>query len=139
MSMTVLDRAEIEQSLALLETAAASDANVKAAAEKLRRALRDAEAHNLLTTAEAAAALGVRSINTVKRWVKTGYIHGVQRNERIMIPVSEILRIHDDDRVRAQRAVGTLQEEIADFGRELTEAELLALKAGRPGRLPWER
>lgn len=139
MSMTVLDRSEIEQSLALLETAAATDANVKAAAEKLRRALRDAEAHNLLTTAEAAAALGVRSINTVKRWVKTGYIHGVQRNERTMIPVSEILRIHDDDRVRAQRAVGKLHEEIADFCRELTEAELLALKAGRPGRLPWER
>lgn len=139
MSMTVLDRSEIEQSLALLETAAATDANVKAAAEKLRRALRDAEAHNLLTTAEAAAALGVRSINTVKRWVKTGYIHGVQRNERTMIPVSEILRIHDDDRVRAQRAAGKLHEEIADFGRELTEAELLALKAGRPGRLPWER
>jgi hypothetical protein len=81
----------------------------------------------------------VRSINTVKRWVKTGYIHGVQRNERTMIPVSEILRIHDDDRVRAQRAVGKLQEEIADFGRELTEAELLALKADRPGRRPWER
>jgi hypothetical protein len=139
MSMTVLDRAEIEQSLALLETAAATDANVKAAAEKLRRALRDAEAHTLLTTAEAAAALGVRSINTVKRWVKTGYLHGVQRNERTMIPVSEILRIHDDDRVRAQRAVGKLQEEIDDFGRELTEAELLALKAGRPGRRPWER
>lgn len=74
MSMTVLDRDEIEQSLALLETAAATDANVKAAAEKLRRALRDADARGLLTTAEAAAALGIRSINTVKRWVKTGYI-----------------------------------------------------------------
>lgn len=139
--MTVLDRSEIEQSLALLETAAVTDANVTAAAEKLRGVLRAAEAHNLLTTAEAAAALGVRSINTVKRWVKTGYIHGVQRNERTLIPMSEILRIHDDDRVRTQRALSTLQKEVADFGGQddLTEEELAGLRAGRPGRLPWQR
>ena len=139
MSMTVLDREEIEQSLALLEATAMADANVKAAADKLRRALHEADAHNLLTTAEAAAALGIRSINTVKRWVKTGYLHGVQRNGRIMIPVSEIARIRDDDRVREQRAASLSQDEIADFGRELTDAELRALKAGRPGRPPWER
>ena len=139
MGMTVLDREEIEQSLALLEATAMADANVKAAADKLRRALREADAHSLLTTAEAAAALGIRSINTVKRWVKTGYLHGVQRNGRIMIPVSEIARIRDDDRVREQRAASLLHDEIADFGRELTDAELRALKAVRPGRPPWER
>lgn len=63
----------------------------------------------------------------------------MQRKERTLIPVSEIERIRDDDRVRAQRAVSKLHEEIADFGRELTDSELLAQKAGRPGRLPWER
>jgi len=93
----------------------------------------------LLTTAEAAAALGIRSINTVKRWVKIGYINGVQRNGRTMIPVSEVERIRDDDRVRAQRALGKLQEEIADFGHDLTDAEMIALKETRPGRPPWER
>ncbi len=139
MSMTVLDREEIEQSLALLAAAATTDANVKAAAEKLTRALREADARPLLTTAEAATALGIRSINTVKRWVTTGYLHGVQRNGRVMIPVSEIARIREDDRVRELHAVGQLQEEIADLGRDLTEEELQGLSATRPGRLPWQR
>ncbi len=140
MSMTVLDRDEIEQSLALLETAAATDANVKAAADKLKHALREADRRGLLTTAEAAAALGIRSINTVKRWVKIGYINGVQRNGRTMIPVSEVERIRDDDRVRAQRALSKLQEEIADFGGDgLTDEEMEGLRATRPGRPPWEK
>ncbi len=140
MSMTVLDRDEIEQSLALLETAAATDANVKAATDKLKRALREADRRGLLTTAEAAAALGIRSINTVKRWVKIGYINGVQRNGRTMIPVSEIERIRDDDRVRAQRALSKLQEEIADFGGDgLTDEDMEGLRATRPGRPPWEK
>ncbi len=140
MSMTVLDRDEIEQSLALLETAAATDANVKAATDKLKRALREADRRSLLTTAEAAAALGIRSINTVKRWVKIGYINGVQRNGRTMIPVSEVERIRDDDRVRAQRALSKLQEEIADFGGDgLTDEEMEGLRATRPGRPPWEK
>ncbi|HWE64855.1 MAG TPA: helix-turn-helix domain-containing protein [Chloroflexota bacterium] len=139
MSKAVLDRAAIEQSLALLETAAVTDANVKAAADTLKRALREADARTLLTTAEAASALGIRSINTIKRWVKTGYIHGVQRNGRTLIPGSEIERIQNDDRVRDQRTLSNMHEEIADFGRELTDAEMQALKATRPGRPPWER
>ena len=140
MSMTVLNREEIEQTLALLESAATDDANVRAAADTLKRALREAEARGLLTTAEAAEALGIRSINTVKRWVKIGYIHGVKRNERTMIPVSEVERIQNDDRVRAQRALSKLHEEIADFGGPdgLTQDEMDGLRAGRPGRLPWE-
>ncbi len=98
--MAALDRDEIKRSLALLETSAATDTNVKAAADALKRALREADADGLLTTTEAAAALGVRSINIMKRWVKTGYIHGVQRNGRTMIPVAEIKRIRDDDIAR---------------------------------------
>lgn len=139
MRMTVLDREEIEQSLALLAAAATTDANVKAAAEKLTRVLREADARQLLTTAEAAAALGIRSINTVKRWVATGYLHGVQRNGRVMIPVAEIARICEDDRVRELRAFGPLQEETADLGRDLSAEELRGLRATRPGRLPWQR
>lgn len=138
--MTVLDREEIEQSLALLETAAATDANVRAAADKLKQALCEADARGLLTTAEAAAVLGIRSINTVKRWVKTGYLQGVQRNGRTMIPVSEIARIRDDDRVRELRAASKLHQEIVDFGGDgLTDDELRALTATRPGRPPWRR
>ena len=139
MGMAVGKREEIERTLELLEASGANDARVRAAAETLRRALREAETRHLLTTAEAAEALGIRSINTVKRWVKTGYVRGVQRNERVMIPVTEIERIWDDDRVRALRASSQLHEEIADFtGPEgLSDDELAGLAAARPGRLPW--
>ncbi|MDB5058684.1 MAG: hypothetical protein JWO59_2156 [Chloroflexi bacterium] len=139
MGMAVVKREEIERTLDLLEASGTSDAHVRAAAETLKRALRDAEARHLLTTAEAAEALGIRSINTVKRWVKTGYIQGVQRNERIMIPVTEIERIHDDDRVRALRASSQLHEEVAEFsGHEgLSDEELAGMAATRPGRPPW--
>jgi hypothetical protein len=139
MGMTVVKREEIVRTLDLLEASDTSDARVRAAAETLRRALRDAEARHLLTTAEAAEALGIRSINTVKRWVKTGYIHGVQRNERVMIPISEIERIQDDDRVRTVRASSQLHEEVADLsGPEgLSDDELEGLVSARPGRPPW--
>lgn len=139
MSMTVFNREELEQTLALLEDAATSDDKVRAAAEMLKHALRAAETRGLLTTAEAAEALGIRSINTVKRWVNTGYMHGVKRNERTMIPLSEVERIWHDDRVRDQRALSKLHEEIADFGHDMTQEEMDGLRAGRPGRLPWER
>ena len=57
-----------------------------------------------------------------------------------MIPVSEIERIRDDDRVRAQQALSKLQEEIADFGGDgLTDEEMEGLRAMRPGRPPWEK
>jgi hypothetical protein len=139
MTMAVVKREELECTLDLLEASGTGDARVRAAAETLKRALRDAEARHLLTTAEAADALGIRSINTVKRWVKTGYVQGVQRNERIMIPVTEIERIHDDDRVRALRASSRLHEEVAEFsGLEgLSDDELAGLAATRPGRPPW--
>lgn len=139
MRMAVLNREEIEQSLALLETADTIDTNVKAATDTLKRALRDAQTRDLLTTAEAAEALGIRSINTVKRWVKTGYLHGVKRNERTMVPVTEVERIWHDDRVRALRAASQLQAEVADFSGPdvLTDDELMGLVAARPGRPPW--
>jgi hypothetical protein len=48
------------------------------------------------------------------------------------------MRIHDDDRVRAQRALSTVQKELADLGgqEDLTEEELAGLRAGRAGQLP---
>jgi hypothetical protein len=134
----VLEREAMEKALALLESAPSIDPNVLAATETLRHALGGERARALLTTAEAAEALGIRSINTIKRWVKIGYLHGVQRNERTMIPFSEIERIQHDDRVGVLRATGRLQAEIADFSAEgLSDEELIGLKETRPGKAPW--
>jgi len=138
MAMTVLDRAELEESLALLEK---ETPDIAAAAAKLRHALNHAAALSLLTTTEAAAALGVRSVNTIKYWCKTGYIQGVKRGERTMIPLAEIDRITGEDRVRSLRVADTLMEETRRLGDSagLTDAELRSLKAARPGTAPWER
>jgi hypothetical protein len=139
--IAVLDREQIGQSLALLDDAATTDANVRIAADKLRLALRESKEGGLLSTEEAAAAPGIGSANIVQRWAKTGYLQSVQRNGRTMIPVSEVRRIQDADQVRDLRASDRRHAEIATFGGQdgLTEEELDGLRAGRPGRAPWAK
>ena len=111
MSMAVIDRHEIEEAVALLDAVAAPDANVREATNKLKHALGEADTRDLLTTAEAAQALGVRSVNTVKYWVKTNYLQGVKRGSRTLIPLSEIERIKCQDRVRMIQTSEQRQEQ----------------------------
>lgn len=141
MALAIVDRADLEYSLALLQAAQSTDPHVQEAADRLKHALEEAAGHDLLTTTQAAAALGVKSVNTVKYWCKIGYIHGLKRNGRTLIPLSEIERIKDDDRVRVIRAADRLDDETEDLGgpEGLSDEELRALSASRPGTLPWQR
>lgn len=140
MAMTVIDRDELEQLLALLEAAASPDANVQAAMDKLKRALGEANACDLLTTAEAAQALGVRSVNTVKYWVKTNYLQGVKRGNRTLIPLSEIERIKSQDRVWMIQTSEQRQDatRLPGDDRPLMSDELAILQEARSGINPWK-
>ena len=106
-----------------------------------QEALRALDGDRLLTTTEAAEALGVRSINTVKLWHRNGFLSGVQRGNHTMIPFAEIERVRDDERVRAIRAADRLHDASSEFGvpEGLSDEELQRLSAARPGRLPWQR
>ncbi len=134
MTMAVVDRAALEQ----LRAARTENPDVQAAVATLERALNGSEGRKLLTTTEAADTLGVRSVNIVKYWVKTGYIHGVKHDERTMIPVSEVERIMDEDRVRDMRAADKMDEATNELGRPMTDEEMEILAASRPGKLPWK-
>ncbi|HEX5505671.1 MAG TPA: helix-turn-helix domain-containing protein [Thermomicrobiales bacterium] len=128
-----------EELLRARESAAAGDA--PAALRQIDKALGELEPVHLLTTTEAARLLGVRSINTVKLWVHMGYLRGVRRGARTMIPVEEVERVQQDDRVRVVRELEKIHDSIADLGSDegMSQEELEDLEASRPGRLPWER
>ncbi len=142
MSTTVLrgpQRAALEESLALLSDVA--DTRAQEAATRIRATLSEADREEFLTTMEAAHALGIRSVNTIKLWVKTGYLHGKKIGGRTLIPWSEIERLEQDGRVITLRTIGRLHQESSDLGRDdgMTAAELRMLDDDRPGTLPWKK
>jgi hypothetical protein len=136
MSLTEQLRQDLQAVIAQAE--AGNTAEVVRTAQK---ALHELRADRLLTTTEAAEALGVRSINTVKLWCRSGFLSYVQRGNRTMIPLGEIERVQHDERVQASRAADRLHEASAAFGvpEGLTDDEMVRLSASRPGRLPWQR
>ncbi len=131
---------ELRQTLTQALTSA-EEGNVSETVRALKAALQDVDSERLLTTTEAARLLGVRSINTIKSWCRTGYIKGVTHGSRTLIPMSDIERIQNSDRVRGIRMAEKLHAESADLGGdgEMSQEELDALDVGRPGTLPWQR
>lgn len=106
----------------------------------LDHALRELDAERLLTTTEAASFLGVRSVNTLKLLLRQERIATVQHGNRAMVPLGELERLCDSERVRGLRASDGLHDAAEALGGEaLSEAELVDLEAGRPGTLPWGR
>jgi len=106
----------------------------------LDHALRELDAERLLTTTEAASFLGVRSVNTLKLLLRQERIATVQHGNRAMVPLGELERLRDSERVRGLRASDRRHDAAEALGGEaLSEAELVDLEAGRPGTLPWGR
>jgi hypothetical protein len=79
--------AELRQTLThALESA--EQGNVSETVRVLKAALHDVDRDRLLTTTEAARLLGVRSINTVKAWCRTGYLY----DNRSLAAMAEVCR-----------------------------------------------
>jgi hypothetical protein len=103
-------------------------------------ALQELEPERLLTTTEAARALGIRSVNTLKVLLRLEGVGAVRHGNRTMIPLAEVERLRDTVRVRQIQALDRAHDEIEELGgpEGLSEAELDELETGRPGRPPWE-
>lgn len=81
-------------------------------------------------TEQARRLLGVRSVNTVKRWIELGILAGRwdEQSGRWQIPLTDVLRLR-----------GTQHAVAAAGGEDLTEEELNLLSSTRPGTFPWQR
>jgi len=97
--------------------------------EPVIRALTSDEA-STIGTEQARKLLGVRSVNTVKRWIEIGMLAGQwdERAGRWRIPLAEVLRLR------------ATQQSLTDVGGEdLSQDELDDLADSRRGTYPWQR
>jgi excisionase family DNA binding protein len=112
---------------------------VRQVAEDLRQEDQP-DTHELITTGEAAEILGVRSINTVKRWVREGALEGFRRGSRILVSRASVQRMVDAPAVAAQHArereMDALLETFEPSGAKQIEVPPSA--AGWVGHKPWE-
>jgi hypothetical protein len=81
-------------------------------------------------TEQARQLLGVRSVNTVKRWIGLGILAGSWDDQagRWRIPLRDVLRLQ-----------GMRRALIEAGGNDLSNVELESLSATQPGSLPWQR
>jgi excisionase family DNA binding protein len=91
----------------------------------------------VMTTGEAAAELGVRSVNTIKRWAAEGFLEGFRRGGRILVSRRSVERLRDNSALHAQRDWESgLQDALAPF--DAGEEELPPSDATTLGRKPWQ-
>jgi excisionase family DNA binding protein len=94
-------------------------------------------AGELMTTGQAAEALGVRSVNTIKRWVSDGLLEGFQRGGRILVSKSSVDAMRDSRVVKARIDYDRrVDEALAAFGSD-EEVDPSEMRAAWEGRKPW--
>jgi excisionase family DNA binding protein len=92
---------------------------------------------DLLTPAEAAVALGVHSVNTIKRWARDGQLEGYHIGGRILVSRRSVEAFQHASTLKRQRTFERdLDAALAPF--DATAEEAAALTEGTPtGRTPW--
>ncbi|MDQ2828529.1 MAG: helix-turn-helix domain-containing protein [Chloroflexota bacterium] len=99
----------------------------------------DIQPDQLLTTAEAAELLGIRSMTTLKLLVRREGLAYERHGNHMMIPLRELERLQGSAIVRGIQESDRAHDATVDLDGALNEDELEALEAARPGTLPWER
>ena len=129
-------RRELERAREYVRDGAAEEAQAT-----IERALAQLDRARLLTTTEAAAMLGVRSVNTLKALLRIERVPTVRRGNRTLVALGEVERLQQSPRLRTVQTLDQLHDETADLGggQPMTCDELDDLEAGRPGVLPWRR
>ena len=109
-------------------------------AEKVRTTVADMRsatlASNLISTGEAAKFLGVRSINTVKRWAREGLLEGFQVGGRVKVTRASVERLRESTALARQQAYEHELAEVLDAF-DAGDEQLPSSKLLHGGRAPW--
>jgi excisionase family DNA binding protein len=90
----------------------------------------------LMTTGEAAEALGIRSINTIKRWAQDGKLEGYRRGGRVLVSARSVAAMAESPLVAREHTFERdLEDAYAPFG--FDEAEVPDFGDTWVGRKPW--
>lgn len=98
---------------------------------ELREEGRVVRGPDLMTTGEAAEALGVRSVFTIKRWARDGILDGFQRGGRILVTRESV------ENMLASPKVAGLRHREADLDAFDASGEQVP-PTSWPGRKPWK-
>lgn len=92
---------------------------------------------DLLSSTEAAARLGVRSINTVKRWAREGLLDGFQVGGRVKVSRASVERMLSSAALTQERAN---ERDLADVleAFDIGDEPLPPSELPHLGRAPWD-
>jgi hypothetical protein len=94
----------------------------------------------LLTTGQAAEALGVRSVNTIKRWASDGLLEGFHRGGRVLVSSRSVDALRNSKVVNRRTAVeGRINEVLSAFDDGDDAPHPSELTMAWTGRKPWEQ
>ena len=94
---------------------------------------------DLMTTTEAARALGVRSVNTIKRWAHDGLLTGYRLGGRVLVTRESVDAMLRNAALTEHRRFERELDDVASTFDVIEEdaARLSDLEMPRTGRKPW--
>lgn len=119
--------------------ASARAGDLAGVAEKAEHALATLDRARLVTTTEATALLGIRSVNTLKLLVRQSGLPYERHGNRMMIPIATLESLRASPALAGIHASDAAHDAMEPLGTPtgLTHQQLRDMAATRPGALPW--